>query len=265
MSATATELTATFTWSGFSDGGSGLAGYRLVTGTTTPAVSCTGTAAYEGTATTFTKTLTAGTVYARVCGKDAIGNISTGATTTIVLKPATHPATLSVENATMSAGNVTGGTETTDVCPAGQALIRFSGSLSVSTTAGVHRQIKGICGAVTVTGTAVAVGVGTTMATRGPAGTSAWSRMCPANQVVVSFAGRSGALVDQLTFSCAPMMTASAATAGAAPERRDREGADGRGRHRRHGVHGRQVCERADGQRDDRSHRRQHGRLQFGL
>jgi len=215
VSASASELTATFTWSGFADAGSGLAGYRVVAGSSSPAASCTGTAVYEGTATTFTKSLTAGTTYVRVCGKDAIGNVSAGAVTSIALKAGTHPVSLAAATSTSSVGNSAGGTATTDSCPAGQALVGFGGSLSVGTTAGVHRQIKGICGTVNVTGTVVSVGVGTTMTTRGQPGTSAWSRMCPASQVVVSFSGRSGLLVDQLTFACAPLV-AAASTVGSA-------------------------------------------------
>jgi len=211
ITASATELTATFTWSGFADAGSGLAGYRVVTGSSSPATSCTGTAAYEGTATTFTKQLAAGTVYARVCGKDAVGNVSSGAVTTVVLKAAAHPVSLAAATTTSSVGNSAGGTATTDTCPAGQALVGFAGSLSAGTTAGVHRQIKGICGIVSVVGTTISVGVGTTLPTRGQPGTSAWSRMCPANQVVVSFSGRSGLLVDQLTFACAPLTAAGSA------------------------------------------------------
>ncbi|HEY4185440.1 MAG TPA: S8 family serine peptidase [Polyangia bacterium] len=216
ITASGVGLQAMLTWSGFTDAGSGVAGYRLVTGTSTRATSCTGTATYEGTATTFSKTLTAaGTLYARVCAKDAIGNINTGATTTIALKPATHAASFTAGAATAEVGNPTGGTATADSCPAGQALIGFSGSLSTSTTAGVHRQIRAICGTVSVTGTVVAVAPGSTLPARGPSGTFAWTRTCAANQVVVSFAGRSGALVDQLTFTCAPL-TAAASTAGSA-------------------------------------------------
>ncbi len=218
LAVTGSGLQATFSWSGFADAGSGLAGYRLVAGTATAAASCTGTALYEGTATTFSKTFTAGTINARVCAKDAIGNISAGATASIALKaatPVTHAASFSTATTTSIVGNTAGGTATTDSCPAGQALVGFTGSLSLGTTAGVHRQITAKCGAVQITGTAVTVAAGSTLTTRGAAGTSAWTRTCPANQVVVSFAGRSGLLVDQLTFTCAPL-SAAAATSGSA-------------------------------------------------
>ncbi len=74
-------------WSGFSDGGSGLAStntYKLMFSTGGfPAASCTsGTQLLLGTATSFTHTgLTNGTTYSyRVCAFDAAGNVSTGAT-----------------------------------------------------------------------------------------------------------------------------------------------------------------------------------------
>jgi hypothetical protein len=95
LTATATGLQAAFTWSGFTDAGSGMGGYRLVTGTSAAiAAGCqTGTVAYEGTATTFTQTLTAaGTLYARVCGKDALGNMSAGSAASVVLTAPVPPA-----------------------------------------------------------------------------------------------------------------------------------------------------------------------------
>jgi hypothetical protein len=130
------------------------------------------------------------------------------------LKAPAHAAVLSGVDATGLAGNATGGTSYQDACPAGQALVGFVGSLSQATTAAVHRQIGGVCGTLQVTGTAVSVNQGSSLPARGKVGVSAWSRTCPANQVVVGFAGRSGLLVDQLTFTCAPL-AASAATVGA--------------------------------------------------
>jgi hypothetical protein len=94
LTATGTGLQAAFTWSGFTDAGSGMGGYRLVTGTSAAiAAGCqTGTVAYEGTATTFTQTLTAGgTLYARVCGKDALGNISAGIAASVTLAAPAPP------------------------------------------------------------------------------------------------------------------------------------------------------------------------------
>ncbi|HEY2901774.1 MAG TPA: hypothetical protein VGL59_14420 [Polyangia bacterium] len=126
-----------------------------------------------------------------------------------------HPVVLTGAHDTMLAGNATGGGEGQDSCPAGQALIGFSGSLSMTTiTASVNRQITGQCGILTVTGTAVTAKAGATLMTLGMDGVSAWTRSCPANQVVVGFSGRNGTLIDQLVFICAPL-TASAPTVGA--------------------------------------------------
>ena len=41
--------------------------------------------------------------------------------------------------------------------------------------------------------------------TRGRLGNIPWMRMCPNNQVIIGFDGRAGALVDSLTFRCAPI------------------------------------------------------------
>lgn len=77
-------------WSGFSDGGTGIASYRVVgaTGTTAPA-NCTGTALYAGTATSATITsLVNGTTYSyRVCAVDGATNLSAGATVSAAPRP----------------------------------------------------------------------------------------------------------------------------------------------------------------------------------
>ncbi len=87
LTATAGNAQVSLSWSGFADGGSGLAGtnrYKLVFSTGgTPASSCTsGTQLLLGTATSFTHSgLTSGTThYYRVCALDNAGNTSTGAT-----------------------------------------------------------------------------------------------------------------------------------------------------------------------------------------
>ena len=87
LTATAGNGQVALSWSGFSDGGSGLASsntYKLVFSTSSlPAASCTnGTQLLLGTATTYTHTgLTNGTTYYyRACAFDTAGNVSTGAT-----------------------------------------------------------------------------------------------------------------------------------------------------------------------------------------
>lgn len=73
--------TATLTWSGFKDAGSGLASYRLVSAAASAPKDCsTGTQLYAGTALTFKATLPTGATYFRLCALDNAGNVSTGAT-----------------------------------------------------------------------------------------------------------------------------------------------------------------------------------------
>ena len=75
-------------WAGFSDLTSGIAGFKLVRGTTLPAASCTAAAIYTpaATDTTYTDTGAQGVTYFyRLCALDNAGNISTGATTPAVM------------------------------------------------------------------------------------------------------------------------------------------------------------------------------------
>jgi hypothetical protein len=110
--------------------------------------------------------------------------------------------------ATTQYGNTSGGTAFNDDCPAGEALIGFAGSLTSST--GYHGKVGGVCGAVLVDDNlAVTVAAGSTLPLHGILGTVAWTRTCPANEVVVGFRGRSGSLIDQLTFRCAPLTVAA--------------------------------------------------------
>jgi hypothetical protein len=107
-----------------------------------------------------------------------------------------------------------GGTPFPDACPAGQALIGFAGSLGAVN--GAHGQIGGRCGRLDVvpagTGWEIRVSTGEVLPTRGRHAAQAWTRECPANQVLVGFGGRGGLLVDQLTFRCAPLTIAASGT-----------------------------------------------------
>ena len=90
VSSSVSTGSATLTWTGFSDAGSGLSSYKLVYGTTAPSSSCaSGTVGYTGSATTATLTgLADGSTYTvRVCALDAVGNTSTGASTTVLPAP----------------------------------------------------------------------------------------------------------------------------------------------------------------------------------
>jgi hypothetical protein len=110
-------------------------------------------------------------------------------------------------------GNLTGGALFEDKCPAGQALIGFTGSLNGSAN-GYHQQLAALCGKVQrVDNNGVFVAqtsTGASLPTRGVlSGAFSWQRACPANHVISGFVGRSGALIDQFVFSCRPITIAA--------------------------------------------------------
>jgi hypothetical protein len=91
LTATPSAGQVALSWSGFADANTGVASYKVVFAPTTAPASCTaGTAIFTGAGTNFTQTgLTNGTTFGyRVCALDAVGNVSTGATTTS--RPATE-------------------------------------------------------------------------------------------------------------------------------------------------------------------------------
>ncbi len=116
---------------------------------------------------------------------------------------------------TTQVGNPGGGVAADAACPPGQALIGFEGSLGSVWGISIHRQITAHCGTVKIVGTSVITTAGTNLTTLGRPGESPWTSDCPPNQVVVGFSGRAGSLVDQLAFTCAPLV-ASSVTSGAA-------------------------------------------------
>ena len=112
---------------------------------------------------------------------------------------------LSGVTATAQFGNLTGGVAFPDACPAGQAVIGYHGFLE---SRGWHGQIQALCATLAlgagVTPT-VTFAAGATLPLRGNFGVTEWTRTCAADEVVVGFVGRSGALIDQLIFVCAPL------------------------------------------------------------
>jgi hypothetical protein len=100
-----------------------------------------------------------------------------------------------------------GGAPHEDMCPTGEALIGFTGGLTG--TFGYHGQLTAQCGAVGIANNgasyAVQVDGGATLPTRGLINVTSWARMCPDDHLVIGFGGRSGTLIDQLTFRCAPL------------------------------------------------------------
>jgi hypothetical protein len=105
--------------------------------------------------------------------------------------------------ATTQYGNLSGGVAYDDACPDGQAVMGYHGFL---TSAPYNGKIQALCGTLAIgPGPAVTVTPGATLDLRGNVGATEWTRTCGTDQVVVGFSGRSGALVDQLTFECAPL------------------------------------------------------------
>jgi hypothetical protein len=94
-----------------------------------------------------------------------------------------------------------------DSCPAGQVVIGYLGFLHPN---GYHGQIQAQCGIPAISGSAppfaVTITSGALTPLEGGEGDgSGWTMACPANQVVVGFSGRSGALLDFLSADCAPL------------------------------------------------------------
>lgn len=84
VKATAVSGSVSLTWSGFTDAGTGIAGYRVAVAMGATAPTSCATAVYAGTATTYTHaSLTNGAAYSyRVCALDGAGNTSAGAVVT---------------------------------------------------------------------------------------------------------------------------------------------------------------------------------------
>ena len=118
--------------------------------------------------------------------------------------------TLAVGQNTAQYGSLMLGTAFNDSCPVGQVLTGFSGIIKL----GAHATLKGQCGApmLAVQGDAFVVktGAGAALPSRGGAGDTPWTRNCPVDQVLVGFSGSAGAGVNQLVFSCAPLVVTEA-------------------------------------------------------
>lgn len=105
-------------------------------------------------------------------------------------------------------GSASGGTLNTDTCPAGSGLVGINVVVN-----SYLRQIQGICAPIqlveTTTATpytySITTGTQTNMTNRGTFTGTAASAKCAAGSYVVAVEARAGALVDQLTLSCAPL------------------------------------------------------------
>jgi hypothetical protein len=113
-----------------------------------------------------------------------------------------------------------GGIAHSDTCPPNQAVIGYQGEVTDADgglVTPVVSRIETVCGVIGLDGTAtneVVVGPGSTLPERGLYNGSAWAQMCPTNQVISGFVGRSGSFLDQISFQCGHFI---ATTSGADP------------------------------------------------
>jgi hypothetical protein len=105
----------------------------------------------------------------------------------------------------------TGGSSFNQRCATDEVLIGYRGTVdSPDAMINYLRTFQAVCATLSITGTTT-FAVNTTQAeslmTRGTqTGSISQTAMCPPNQVVVGFVGRSGNLIDSLVFSCAPLV-----------------------------------------------------------
>jgi hypothetical protein len=106
------------------------------------------------------------------------------------------------------------GTDATDVCPSGQALVGYSGAATMITgpdgPTAVVAQVVAHCGIIHVeslpsAGYAVGASTGVALTARGMDTATHWELRCPADQFVVGLAVRAGTALDQLASQCAPV------------------------------------------------------------
>jgi hypothetical protein len=96
-----------------------------------------------------------------------------------------------------------------DVCPLGGPVIGYTGSIDSTSPTSVGK-IATVCGKLAVDASCrVTVSAGSTMPMRGTVGDVPFTQACPANQVVVGFQGQSGTFLDQVAFTCAPLIISS--------------------------------------------------------
>jgi hypothetical protein len=108
-----------------------------------------------------------------------------------------------------------GGTAFNQTCSSNEVVVGFQGSVDPPDAAiNWLRGFQAICGKLTITGTGP-YNVQTTRAETLPApsssmGSMTQQRLCPADQMVVGFGGKSGGYIDHLDFICAPLTIAGA-------------------------------------------------------
>jgi hypothetical protein len=113
-----------------------------------------------------------------------------------------------------------GGSPFTDGCPQNDVLIGFQGTMdsSVDSANPWLKSLTGLCGTPMLTGTGpftVTITPSTSLPTRGgPSDLMLPDAKCPDNQVIIGYSGNSGAYIDNVAFSCAPLTVTGDATNG---------------------------------------------------
>jgi cysteine-rich repeat protein len=150
-----------------------------------------------------------GFVYAGVEGCDDGNEVATDACSDLCA-PTPKGLALAPGADTPQYGGLDVGAPFVDACPAGQALVGFTGA----TFGGAHGKLSGLCSPLqlAVAGDAFVVQTGakTALPSRGDTGNVPWLRECPAPRVVVGFSGRAGVGVDRLVFACAELVVSEA-------------------------------------------------------
>jgi hypothetical protein len=100
----------------------------------------------------------------------------------------------------------TGGSAFAESCPTGQVITGYDGATEPNF--GAMGSIRASCGTLEITAGTLAVTItpAGTLARHGTSTSPAWTRACPANMMIVGFAGHAGVLVDQLQFTCAKLV-----------------------------------------------------------
>jgi hypothetical protein len=101
-----------------------------------------------------------------------------------------------------------GGSEASELCPAGQAIVGLVGKTSNN---GYLNLVQAVCGRLTAIDTlttcevATVAGAMLTMHGDPLAPGRRWTMTCPAGQVAAGIRGRAGSATDQLALECAPL------------------------------------------------------------
>jgi hypothetical protein len=112
-----------------------------------------------------------------------------------------------------------------DACPPGSVVIGFD----TATDSQIVAQLQTMCGVPQVAsdGTTVLLTPGASLSLRGGITGPPVPSVCPQDQAVVGFSGRSGALLDQLSVRCAPLSLSGTMVTVGTPSNLEPVGGDG--------------------------------------